>query len=299
MLQTKLEKLTKEQEMLCDQIVEEYSRDLTLPTPPDGEAITRWLDIVYGLYNSKRPERVEIVESLQRALVLATELTHEIQTTIDYCGIGEGGWIAFYDYFQRIGVIKHDEVADLMALRDFTRCAWDSILFDDCAIVIQRPIALHLDTAGNLHCVTGPCIEWADGEKDYAWHGTWVDERVIMDPKSYTRQEYLAITNTEQRRALSECGGWTWVAELLGTAEVDKWIDPHTSLSYTLLKCHDGQVLLAKQSPVLKDGSQPNYMEPVHENLCTARAARKWQAVPTLTPAECENDPELFYEIEA
>lgn len=294
-----LDSLTKEQEALCDAVAQEYIDDISKPTLPDGEAITRWLDIVYRLYSMKRPERVEIVQSPFEALKIASDLTGEKQTSTDYCGIGECGWVAFYDFFHRIGVLTDEESGDLLALRDYIRVAWDTVLLDECAIVIQRPVKLALDDAGNLHCADGPCIEWADGNKDFAWHGTWVPERVVTSPRSYTREEYLGISNTEVRRALGESGGWAWVAELLGAEQIDAWTDPQTSLAYTLFRCSDGQQLLAKQSPALKDGSQPKYLEPVHEDLKTARAARKWQAVTSWTAAQCEADPELSYGVEA
>lgn len=297
-IQKSAKPLTKEQEQLADAVADEYIKDLTSAAPPIIEVINKWLDIVYGTYNKKRPDRVEVVESPRRALVLAHELTGEKQTATDYCGVGEGGWIAFYDYFHRIGVLSDSEASDLLALRDFTRCSWDTVLLDECAIVIRRPTTLKLDDAGNLHCATGPAIEWADGEKDYAWHGTWVNERIVLDPKSHSKAEFLAITNTEERRALAESGGWSWVAELLDAKQVDDWTDPETALNYTLHRCNDGSQLLAKQSPQLKDGSQPKYLEPVHEGLKTAQAARKWQAT-SWTPEQCEQDPVLSYGAEA
>lgn len=292
-----LNELNREQEALAEEVAEEYIRDLLEPALPDGHTITRWLDVVYALYERERPKRIEIVESPRAALALASSLTGSVQAYTDDCGIGDGGWLAFYDFFRRIEVLSAEEAADVIALRDFSRVAWDTVLLDECAIVIQRPVALRVDDDGNLHCSSGPCIAWADGERDFAWHGTWVAERMVVDPRSYTREEYLAITNTEQRRALSESGGWAWVADLLGATSVDSWTDPATQLRYELLGCPNGDKLLAKQSPLLQDGSQPRYLELVHEDLVTARAARKWQAT-RLSVAECERDSTLIYGIE-
>ena len=64
------------------------------------------------------------------------------------------------------------------------------------------------------------------------------------------------------------------------------------------MACSDGSKLLRKQSPPLKLGDQPVYYEPVHEDLRTAQAARKWQAT-DMTPAQCEADPALSYGVEA
>jgi hypothetical protein len=293
-----LQELTPKQLKLCDEIADEYIRDLSKPKKPLMPAIKRWLSIAYGLYNKQVPDRIEIVASPFSACALATELTGVKQTFTDYCGIGSAGWVSFYDYFHRIGVLKNDEFEQIEALRDFIRCAWDTILLDELAIIIEQPITMCLDDAGNLHAAGKPCIQWRDGNKDFAWHGIWVPEKIVMAPRSYTKGEYLAITNTEERRSLSEAAGWDWVAKLLGAEMVNTWIDLETGLKYDLLSCMDGPKLLSKQSPKLKNGSQPLYMEPVHEDLKTAMAARKWQAT-ILTPEECERDPELKYGIES
>jgi hypothetical protein len=293
-----LEDLTPEQEALLDKTAEAYIADLTVAREPDMAAINRWLDIVYGLYDMKRPARVEIAASPEAALKLASELTGEKQASMDWCGVGDGSWVSFYDLFHQIGVLTDEEAAEVIALREFGKVAWDSVLLDECAIVIRRPVALRVDDDGNLHSVTDPCLEWADGEKDYAYHGTWVPERIVMAPKSFTKDEILAITNTEERRALGEIATWQWIADQLGAEVVDKWYDRSRRLRYELLSYGTGQKLLRKQSPELKNGKQPIYVEPVHEDLKTAKAARKWQAT-NLTPAQCERHPELKYGIEA
>ena len=293
-----LEKLTAKQDALCAKVAGEYLANLTRPKKLTSAIVNRWLDVAYGLFDKKRPDRIEVIASPQAALALAAQLTGTKQDSMDWCGVGDGGWVAFYDYFHRIGVLTDKEISEVLALRDFASAAWDTMLLDECAIVVGRPKVLRLDDEGNLHAGDGPCIEWPDGNRDYAHHGQWVPERFILSPRSHTREEYLAIRSTEERRALSEIAGWDWVAQLLGAKEIDAWTDGDTRLRYELLACDDGQKLLRKQSPALKNQSQPTYLEPVHEDLKTARAARKWQAT-DLSPAECERAPELVYGIEA
>jgi hypothetical protein len=166
-------------------------------------------------------------------------------------------------------------------------------------IVSDRPTVVARDDQNRPHSGTGPFIAWRDGWQLFAWHGQRVPARAILAPRSYTREEYLAIRNTDVRRAIGEIAGWGWVAELLGASSLDKWTDPKTALDYELLGCGDGSKLLRKRSPGLKDGgAQPLYLEPVHEELKTAQAARKWQAT-NWTPAQCEQDPALSYGVEA
>lgn len=300
----KLESLTPEQEKILDEVAAEYIDKFYHPEALDMEVVTRWLDVVYGLYDLKRPERMEIVGSPKAALELATQLTGTQQSEVDSCGVVDASWVARYDAYIRIGRITEEEtrtapeVVHMLALRAFMRCAWDTVLLDECAIVIRHPDVLKVDDDGNLHAADAPCLEWRDGSKYYAWHGTWVNEKVIMTPRSFTREEFLAINNTEQRRALGESAGWDWIVGLLAAEAKDWWRDPVTNLEYVLLVSGPLK-FLQKQSPRLKNGSQPTYVEPVHEDLKTAQAARKWQAVPSLTPEQCEADPGLTYGFEA
>lgn len=300
-----LTELTAEHERLMTEIGDAYLADVTRPTPPDEKAIMEWLKVVYGLYESQVPKIVEIVASPYEATRLATELCGETIATTDYCGIADFGWLAAQEFYRKIGIESAEDSQSSDALRAFARCAWDTLLLDEAAIVIRRPTALRVDDQGHLHSSTGPCIEWADGRRDWAWHGTWVPERIITAPRSYSREEYLAITNTEERRALAESAGWDWLLGMLGAKEADAWTDPMTGLRYRLLAMSGagaddvgGTLLLEQQSPQLADGSQPTYVEPVDPRLRTAAAARKWQAT-MLTPEECERDPSLAYEIEA
>lgn len=295
-----LETLTTKQEALMEKVAAEYIRGLSEPPKKiDMGAINRWLDVVYGLYDMKRPARIEVCGSPMAALRLASELLGTKETDMDWCGVGDGGWVSFYDYFNRIGVLTDEESSDVLAFRDFGRTAWDTVLLDECAIVIRRPAVLHLDDDGNIHSPVGkPAIEWADGETEYAHHGTWISERIVKEPQSFTRTEYQAITNTEERRALAERAGWDFIASMLGATVVDSWTDAKTKLRYELLRCDDGSKLLRKQSPKLKNNKQPTYVEPVHEQLRTARAARKWQAT-SWAVDQCESDPELSYGVEA
>jgi hypothetical protein len=293
-----LTELTPAQEQLMDAVYEEYCARLVAPLPLDAGVVARWLETVYGLYNLPVPSRVETVPSPYAAIRLARELTGDNSIVYtDMCGTGDGGWVSFYDYFQRISVLSQDEAADCLRLRDFGWCAWDTVLLDEAAIVIERPASISLDEEGNLHSATGPCLVWGDGEREYAWHGQWVSERVIERASEYTREEFLAITNTEERRAVGEIAGWENISALIGAKVVDTWTDDATSLSYSLLR-GEGILLLRKQSPKLANENQPAYVEPVHEDLRTAQAARKWQAT-RLTPAECEADPSLVYGTEA
>lgn len=292
-----LEKLTEKQEEILELVFQEYDKALATPRPPENHTddIKKWLDIVYKIYGQKTPERIEIVDSPMAAFKLCDELTGKKETELDWCGVADSGWVAFYDYFERIGVHTRAENKDVIALREFQRCIWDTLLLDEAAILIRYP-AIKRDSEGNLHSAEGPSIRWEDGNEDFSWHGVWVPRRIIEAPRSFTKEEFLAIQNTEVRRALGEHAGWDFILGILGAAVADTWKDDVTGLTYELLASTDMK-WIRKQSPALQNGQQPAYVEPVSSDLKTARAARKWQAT-ELSVIECERDPHLTYRFE-
>lgn len=169
------------------------------------------------------------------------------------------------------------------------------VMFPDFCIVSDRCSVLDHDDRNRLHCATGPAIGWSNGSCMYYWHGVRVPRRLIVDPKSYSADEYKSLP-VEQRRALGEHLGWPKIFQMLGSTSIDA--TRINGLSYELLRCGDGSQYLRMQSPVLQDGSQPYYLEPVHEALKTAAGARKWRVARNpdgrwWDPEECDKDPSL------
>jgi uncharacterized protein DUF6745 len=286
-----LDKLTPAQERLCDKVFKEYDSVLdNLRAEPNLQHVAAGLKL---LYDDKPVPAIEYAPSPAAALLRAKELSG-VACTFDGCGLGDAGWISKYDYMHRIKILTDEEIKEVLTMRDFQRSVWDTILFEEIAIVVLFPTTLKRDADGNLHSATGPCIGWTDGTVDFAWHGVWVPERIITAPKSYTAAEYRAITDTEVRRALGEAAGWDHIVALLGAEVINTWTDPETDLAYELYSTADER-WLRKQSPALQNGQQPYYYERVHENLKTAQAARKWQVLWDLTPEACEVDPVLTY----
>lgn len=295
-----LEQLSPEQEALIPVVVEDYMRLRNPPQTYDPEAVKTWLTRVYAMYDKPLPDRIERCLSPAAAIRLAAELagTAPEDTELDWMGVSDSGWVSFYDYWHRVGVLTDEEAKEPLELKAFMFSVWDAALFDECAIVVEHPELISVDSDGNLHSAIGPCIRWADGEQDFSWHGVWVPEKVIMEPTSVTRAEYVAM-NSEVRRAVDERTGNAFIVGLLGAEKVSEWKDPVTGLEYALYRANETREnWLRKQSPVLQNGSQPIYYERVHEDLRTAQAARKWQAT-RLSAAECEKEPELVYGQEA
>jgi hypothetical protein len=214
------------------------------------------------------------------------------------------GWSSYLSFFRHV---KLD--LDYSKWAHYETCAERSgprFMHARFTIVSDRPAVLTVDDRNRPHNSTGPSHLWRDGWALHYWHGVRVPRRVVESPESYTREEILAISNTEQRRALAERLGWDRYLEKIGGSKVDSWTDPNSQLGYELIELSDtNERILRKQSPELKDGSQPWYAEPVHRELKTAQAARKWQAITPFrsdaedTARECNKNPKLAYQVEA
>lgn len=297
-----LTELTKEQESVVEATAQEYLAILHRGDEVDIAAATPALEMIYGFFNEKLPD-VEVCDSPESALRKAKELGVS-SPSFDWCGASDAGWIAHYDAFLRIGVITDEEAKDLLKMRALLFAGvYDTILLDGRALVIRFPHTVKLDNNGDLHCADGPAIAWRDGKQEYSWHGVFVDQKLIETPEQYSKREALALP-TEKRRALCERVGWEKAMELFGCELSDTWTDPKTGLKYELFRGND-LAILRKQSPVLMTGEQPHYCEPVHTELKTAQAARKWQAVtrpdsdPAATARACNKNPALEYSVEA
>lgn len=297
-----LEELTPEQDVVLEQVAAEYLAVLQRGDEVDMDKVRPMLELIYSYYNKPVPD-VEIIDSPEAALLRARELGIK-EPYFDWCGVGDAGWLAHYEVFARIGILNETEAEDLRKMQAFLHGGiYDTILLDERALLVRFPKEIHTDERGELHSATGPAIAWRDDQAEHAWHGVFVTKELIEAPESFTKEQVIALA-TEQRRAFCEHFGWAKALALLECELTNTWKDSSTGLSYELYAGPD-EAILRKESPPLQDGSQPWYAEPVHRELKTAQAARKWQAMmrrgqdPREVAMACNRNPTLTYGVEA
>lgn len=188
---------------------------------------------------------------------------------------------------------------------EITRAQWASH-----EIVVAPPVRMVRNRAGELHCEDGLALEYRDGWQVYLLHHAIAPESFVMRPEAMTDDDIRAIQNSEQVRQLGARLGWERIVRARGVSLIDEWIDPQTRLCYGLYAGAGfrGVCFLKKQSPLTKQGTQPEYFEPVPSGLRTAAAARKWQALAAFVDNDteawkliehCNKDPALVYDWEA
>lgn len=302
-----LNDLNNEQEALIDPLADEWIQEANGgETEIDQRVARRSLARIYQLADLKAPDVLFMSGPMEAIEFCRKQLKVEVET-IDWFGVGyDAGWVSFFDYFQRIGVLERDD-EEFNVIKDFMRSGvWATVMFENLVICVARPRLVKTDDRGNLHNDTGAAIAFEDGYEEYAWHGTFVDENIIMRPTEIKREEILAEKNSEVSRAIAERLGWDEYMKRAETFLVDKWFDASKSLHYELWdfkkRFELTPRLLKMESPELHDGTRPSYVEPVHPGLKTCQAARKWQfrkedgKWPEVD--ECNANPELCFEVE-
>lgn len=116
-------------------------------------------------------------------------------------GQHDAGWLAFYDYFQRIGVEGLEQLDGLK--RAAKECGWWWPM-SEIAVVTEKPNKLHLDDEGRLHGTESKAIEYNDDWGLYVINGVNVPEKVVMDPEELSTEEIIGEENAEIRRIMIE-----------------------------------------------------------------------------------------------
>jgi hypothetical protein len=108
-------------------------------------------------------------------------------------------WLAFYRFFHEVF-----EENDLIHLALFNEMVSGYRLGHTEAWLVRKPTILARDEQGRLHSVSGKCLAYRDGWGFYAWHGVRIPERLILQPDTLTKDDWLHEENMEVRRVIQE-----------------------------------------------------------------------------------------------
>jgi hypothetical protein len=128
----------------------------------------------------------------------------EYHSFASYGSLDDFGWLAFYDFFERIGIAH--KVEAFASFRTLMQSGvYDMIQLDGACIVVEMPTEIHREATERraLHSVSGPAIKFGDG---YQMHSLWgvrfdaeLFERVTQ--RQIKAKDVLKIENMEQRMA--------------------------------------------------------------------------------------------------
>jgi len=162
-----LEKLTKKQEKIMEQTRNEWLKMLfsgkTKFNETEAKKGIKWL---YEFSNLKSP-KIVIVDSPFSAQKKANELNKTKKKHYEfsvYGNIGDYGWVSFYDFFTKIGILKDNNFEKFKKL--LKSGIYDMIQFDEVCIVCKLPSKIrYIKENGKyvVHSYKKHAIEWEDG----------------------------------------------------------------------------------------------------------------------------------------
>lgn len=159
---------------------------------------------LYERAGEQPPKQVLFARSPSEAAKMFHELSGERVTVNDFCwGQHEAGSAAFYEFFR-----KETDVPDIEQIDPFIdlirECGW-CLLYDEVAIVCDRPEHIHFDDQDRLHSMDGPALGWRGGDNQiFAVHDVVVEPYVIMEPEKITVDDIESEDNAEIRRVKVE-----------------------------------------------------------------------------------------------
>ena len=255
-----VEKLTQDEiahcEIVRDRFISHALESNHLPL--NKEACEKYIKLVYSLdedYNEQKVKNLKFVYvnsplELQEYVNLyfsSITLKKEIRDdnvfdkeTIEYAkknskyyslsyytSLSNYTWIAFFKYFEEIGILKDDffkEYSDLFVKANIYEWA----KFEDRAIIVRKPKYIKKDEQGRLHCNDGACLEWLNGDKHYFVKGievpeSWIENKVTLD-------NIQECDNAELRRIAMELYGYKEYVLDTGAKQIAK--DEYGELYY-------------------------------------------------------------------
>src|ERR1044072_6953238 len=173
-----LNKLTIEQEELKEKIKQEWvSFCLSGDSSLNYDEAEKGVNFIYE--KIKKPKPLIIVADSPTSAIFISKIFGSKEKNTHYFGCGyDSGWISFYDYFTRIGILKND---DFNKLNSFMKSGvWYFLFFEKLCILVRRPISVIKNSKGQLHNSKGKAVEFKDGWGIYCLNGVRMKEEQVM-----------------------------------------------------------------------------------------------------------------------
>ena len=136
-----------------------------------------------------------------------------------YISILNYGWVAFYDFFNKINVFdnfKYNQYKKLLKSGVFNAYEYENIVF-----AIQPPVYIERNTQGNLHSTTTAAVKFKDGNNYYFINGRSIPSWVIEEKDAITKEKFINETNSDIKGAIYEVLGTEGMMKMLGAEVID------------------------------------------------------------------------------
>ena len=152
-----------------------------------------------------------------------TSVWDSVMTTYNqysyYVRADDYGWVAFYDFFEKTGILNHEpfrKYKDLIKSGVLVTYMYENIVF-----AVQPPVYIERNASGRLHSTDTAAVQFRDGSKYYFINGRSVPAWLIEGKGTITRQRFIEEKNAEIKGAIYESLGQQGMMNLLGATVVD------------------------------------------------------------------------------
>ncbi|QMU78707.1 hypothetical protein GXW83_26365 [Streptacidiphilus sp. PB12-B1b] len=147
--------------------------------------------------------------------------------------------------------------------------------YRDVVLLTERPIALHQDEPGRLHCADGPALAFPDGFALHAWRGMPVPAGFLDRLAALTAADIRTEANAELRRVMLEYYGYERYLAESGATPVHR---DETGVLWRIELPGDEAVVTVEvvNSTPEPDGSHRVYWLRVPPRTRTAREGVAW-----------------------
>lgn len=210
--------LTPEESALLPIVADEWIAQQTKPT--EESAVMEAVAWLYKKIDTPMP-KVVIVDSPKAMIEYCrNELKDPNPESLTFGNASDMGWVAFYDFFDRIGVEVSE---DYREYREYAKKGiYDAVAYDEIIVVCRNPVHILTTEAKIPHCTTGPAFLWKDGHGEYFINGRHIDRTWAKKccDRTLTVKEFTSEKNDELRSAAFEFLGSDF-ANFVGAEEID------------------------------------------------------------------------------
>ena len=276
-----INKLTTEQEA---QLVVYRDKGLEVGNstePADFDKAEAAIKELYEFSGLTVPTKFHHVASPMAAQKLIQNITGD-RSYVSTHGYGYGQhesyWIYTYKYYEEVLGIKYDDKAQrgLNIMQSICESSGFHYLFDEFAVICDRPNIISLNDANEIHSEDGPSISYRDGFAIYAIDGHVVPDYVITNPEKITVDIIKKESNSETKRIMMEIFG---VSEYLMDTQAkvldfDPGLGLEGSAARSLIEDDGGQKWLigsdgsTKRVYHMAVPNEVNTIEEAHKEIC-------------------------------
>jgi hypothetical protein len=199
--------------------------DIGLCTDPiDFEKSVNALKLVYEKGKATFPKNIHYARGPLEGLAIAKQYkpglsNSEILNSVIF-GNHDAGFLSFYSFLR--DVLNVEACHDLDGLIELAEHSCWVIVYEDFAIIHDRPLTIKMDENNRLHSEVGPSLLYRDGFEVYSWHGVRIPKDWIVNKQNLTAEKALKVFNMEQRKAACEIVGWIKILRDLKAVVIDE-----------------------------------------------------------------------------